>query len=74
MTEGKQATIYLDTHLHRRLKVQAARLGTSMSALVNEAVRKDLEREEGEGGRASGLTLDWAGALADLKDEVSGLM
>ena len=71
MGEAKQATIYLETHLHRRLKVRAARLGTSISALVNEAVRKDLAGEDE--GEPSGMTFEWGGALADLRDEVTAV-
>lgn len=74
MTDLKQATVYLDTHIHRRLKVKAAEQGKTLSALVGEAV---LSLLDGDGASANpartGLGLEWAGALADLKDEKSSL-
>lgn len=38
----KRATIYLDPHLHRALRLKAAETDRSMSELVCEAVRRDL--------------------------------
>lgn len=74
MTDLKQATIYFDSHIHRRLKVRAAEQGKTLSALVGEAVLSLLavgdERAKSE---RPGLALEWAGALADLKDEMTSL-
>ncbi|HZO99834.1 MAG TPA: ribbon-helix-helix protein, CopG family, partial [Terriglobia bacterium] len=36
----KRATIYLDSHLHRALKVKAAETERSLSEIVNDAVRQ----------------------------------
>jgi len=73
MAELKRATIYLDSHAHTTLKVRAASEGTTVSALVNEAVRRLLSDSEAPipGVRVGRLSLDWAGALADLKDELT---
>jgi hypothetical protein len=71
MAQAKPATVYLDVHVHRMLKVRAARDGTTLSALLNEAARR-LLAEAGEpvdSEHARRLKLDWAGALADLKDQ-----
>ncbi len=38
----KRATIYLDSELHRALRLKAADTEYSISALVNEAVRESL--------------------------------
>jgi len=38
----RRATIYLDSRLHRALRIKAAQLDRSISALVNEAVRLAL--------------------------------
>jgi hypothetical protein len=75
MAELKPATIYLDTHVHRRLKVLAAEQGKTLSALVAEAVGRLLDqagspRQRTRKGR---LELDWAGALAGLKDKTSSV-
>lgn len=73
MAESKQATIYLETHIHRRLKVRAAQEGRTLSALVTEAVQALLDGREEEGQPRTRLGMEWAGALADLKDETTSL-
>ena len=42
MSTNKRATIYLDPELHRALRRKAAETDTSMSELVNEALRQSL--------------------------------
>jgi plasmid stability protein len=42
MSTNKRATIYLDPELHRALRMKAAETDTSMSELVNEALRQSL--------------------------------
>ena len=75
MASVKPATVYFDTHIHRVLKVRAAKTGTTVSALVNEAVRRLLAEagEESGGGAQDRLKLDWAGALKDLRDDFSSV-
>ncbi len=41
----KRATIYLDTELHRALRLKAAESDCSISALVNAAVRSTLAED-----------------------------
>jgi plasmid stability protein len=41
-TTQRRATIDLDSSLHRALRLKAAQSGSSVSALVNEAVRPAL--------------------------------
>jgi hypothetical protein len=41
----KRATIYLDPALHKALKVKAAETSTSVSDLVNLAVRQSLSED-----------------------------
>ena len=74
MGEIKQATVSLDSHVHRRLKIRAAEQGKTLSTLVSEAVLSLLNDEESKGaGGHLGLGLSWAGALADLKDDKTSL-
>jgi hypothetical protein len=74
MSDIKQATIYLDSHVHRRLKIRAAEQGKTLSTLVSEAVASLLADDGSSGERTrAGLHLEWAGALADLKDEKTSL-
>ena len=42
MPETKRATIYFDPSLHRALRLKAAENDTSISDIVNEAVRESL--------------------------------
>lgn len=45
MTESKvKATIYLPEGVHRRLKIRAAELGSSMTDLVLQAVEELLQQ------------------------------
>ena len=41
----KRATIYLDSELHRALRLKAADTEYSISELVNEAVRESLSED-----------------------------
>lgn len=45
--DQKRATIYLDPVLHKALKIKAAETSSSISELVNNAVRESL-REDAE--------------------------
>lgn len=45
MTKLRRATIYLDASLHRALRVKAADIETSVSELVNAAVRRSLAED-----------------------------
>ena len=45
MKSHRRTTIHLDPDLHRALRVKAADTDRSMSDLVNQAVRRDLEED-----------------------------
>ncbi len=40
-----RTTVYLDENIHRALKLRAVILKTSLSELVNEAVKKNIEED-----------------------------
>ena len=44
-TKVKRSTIYLDSKLHRALKVKAAELDRTISDLINEAVSQILAED-----------------------------
>ena len=44
-TETKRATIYLDSALHKALRIKAAETSRSMSEIVNEAVKQALAED-----------------------------
>ncbi len=73
MAESKQATIYFESHIHRRLKVRAAQEGRTLSSLVAEAVQALLDGTQEATQPRTRLGMEWAGALADLKDETTSL-
>jgi hypothetical protein len=41
----KRTTIYLDSDLHKALRLKAVSISSSVSELVNEAVRKSLAED-----------------------------
>jgi predicted HicB family RNase H-like nuclease len=45
MDTTKRATVYFDANLHRALRLKAAETDTSISELVNTAVRKTLAED-----------------------------
>ncbi len=71
MTSTKRATIYLDAPLHKALRVKAAEADTSISELVNAAVRQalaeDSEDLEAFRGRAKEPRLSFENLLRDMK-------
>ena len=70
-TTQRRATIYLDARLHRALRLKAAQSDSSISALVNEAVRlallEDAEDIEAFSKRASEPRLSFESVVKDLK-------
>lgn len=44
-TNPKRATVYFDSELHRALRLKAAETDRSLSDLVNEAVRLNLDED-----------------------------
>jgi hypothetical protein len=68
---AKRSTIYLDSALHRALRIKAIHTHRSMSDLVNEAVRMAL-REDREDlavfdERAQEPTISYEELLKDLR-------
>ncbi|HUI44030.1 MAG TPA: CopG family transcriptional regulator [Terriglobia bacterium] len=41
----KRATVYLDPRLHRALRLKAAETDRSISAIVNDAIKRDLAED-----------------------------
>ena len=44
-TAHKRATVYLDQHLHRALRLKAVESDRSVSDIINEAVRQSLAED-----------------------------
>ncbi|MBM4285888.1 MAG: CopG family transcriptional regulator [Deltaproteobacteria bacterium] len=68
---SKRATVYFDPDLHRALRVKAAETDTSLSELVNQAVKLSLAEDAEDlaafAGRASEPDLAFEDVLDDLK-------
>ena len=68
---SKRATIYLDPDIHRALRLKAAAMDTSISQLVNEAVRltlsEDAEDLEAFEKRRREPTLDFEDVVRAMK-------
>ena len=67
----KRSTIYLDSKLHRALKVKAAELDRTISDLINEAVSQilaeDYEDLKAFEDRKKEPSLDFETVLKELK-------
>ena len=70
-TKLKRATIYLDTSLHRALRVKAAETDKSVSDLVNAAVQRSLAEDAADlavfSARVREPALPFEDVLKDLK-------
>ena len=70
-TKFKRSTVYLDSKLHRALKVKAAELDRTISDLINEAVRQilaeDFEDLNAFEDRKDEQNLDFENVLKELK-------
>ena len=71
MGTARRATVYLDSELHRALRVKAAETEQSISDLVNDAVRHNLAVDAEDltayKARAKETDLDFEKVLKDLK-------
>jgi predicted transcriptional regulator len=71
MATTKRATVYLDPDLHRALRVKAAQTDSSISVLVNEAVRRNLAEDAGDldayRARAEEPSRDFELVLKDMR-------
>ena len=67
----KRATVYFEPSLHKALRVKAAHTDYSLSALVNEAVRRtlaeDAEDLDSFEHRAKEPSLSFEAVLKDMK-------
>ena len=71
MADSKRATVYFDPGLHEALRSKAAQTERSVSALVNAAVRRDLEEDAGDraafDARREEPYLDFETVVEDMK-------
>ena len=69
----KRATIYFEEDIHKALKIKAAEVSTSISDLVNEAIRSslqdDLEDLQAFEERKDEPTMDFEQFLKKLKED-----
>ena len=67
----KRATVYFESHLHRALRLKAAETDTSISELVNDAVKEALAEDAEDlaafEDRQSEPDLRFEDVLKDLK-------
>jgi len=68
---AKRATVYFDPDIHKALRVKAANTETSVSDLVNRAVRQALEEDREDlkaiEDRVAERTITYEALLEDLK-------
>lgn len=71
MSEPRRTTVYLDPELHRALRLRSAASDTSISAMVNDAVRLALAEDaadlEAVRARKKEPALDFETVVRDLK-------
>lgn len=70
-TNTTRSTIYLDSDLHKAVRLKAASTGRTISDLVNEAVRESLREDQADLAtvelRASEPTITYEVFLKQLK-------
>ncbi len=70
-TTAKKSTIYFDPQIHKALRLKAAETDSSVSDLVNDAIRivfaEDAEDIAAFEGRAHEPSLSFEDVLKDLK-------
>ena len=68
---SKRATVYFDPAIHRILKVKAAETSTSISEIIDRAIRRefmeDVEDLQAFKDRVSEPTISYEKLVADLK-------
>ena len=71
MGTARRATVYLDSELHRALRVKAAETEKSISDLVNDAVRQNLAEDAEDlaayRARAKEPSVDLEAILKDMR-------
>ena len=70
---SKRATIYFDPAVHRVLKVKAAETSTSISEIIDKAIRRELLEDEEDlrafKERVAEPTISYEKLIADLKKD-----
>jgi hypothetical protein len=70
-TTAKRATVYLDSQIHKALRLKAAETDRSISELVNEAVKSSLAEDADDlaafRARASEPNLLFEDVVTDLR-------
>jgi len=70
---SKRATIYFDPEIHRVLKVKAAETSTSISDIIDKAIRRELVEDEENlrvfKERVAEPTISYEKLIADLKKD-----
>lgn len=70
-TLSKRSTVYFDPDIHQALKLKAAMADSSLSELVDEAVRLLMQEDQEDlaavAGRVSEPTVSYETLLNDLK-------
>jgi len=70
---SKRATIYFDPAIHRVLKVKAAETSTSISDIIDNAIRRELIEDEEDlrafKERVAEPTISYEKLVADLKKD-----
>ena len=68
---SKRATVYFDPAIHRVLKVKAAETSTSISDIIDNAIRRELLEDEDDlrtfKERVSEPTISYDKLVAELK-------
>ena len=70
---SKRATIYFDPAIHRVLKVKAVETSTSISDIIDNAIRRELFEDEEDlrafKERVAEPTISYEKLIADLKKD-----
>ena len=70
-TSTKRSTVYLDTDLHKALRLRAAETDTPISSLINKAIRAQLSEDEEDlscfESRKKEKTISFENFVKDLK-------
>ena len=70
---SKRATIYFDPAVHRVLKVKAAETSSSISEIIDKAIRRELLEDEEDlrafKERVSEPTISYEKLIVDLKKD-----
>jgi hypothetical protein len=73
MTDNRRTTVYLDSDLHRALRLKAVEADSSISDLVNDAVRRSLLEDAEDLAafeeRAAEATIPYGDFVMQLKSQ-----